>query len=256
MSSSMSSTHTESYGDNDPIHLFWTGGWDSTFRICQLAITLKKRVQPIYVNAMREAGGQRLCMTHELQAMEYIRADLRRDFPGASRRISPLIMISQSELYGDVDSDDPPPEKIKGPGLGEGWQYSMLGSIAARWDHPIELSIEKSDDGHNPVGDSLIPNVEPDGHCYRLRDDLPSALFDPDNPECICNFRNLRFPLLLTTRPEMREIARASGYLHILEESWSCTQYRPDNTQCGECFCCRGRRRDGVWKERPFDRWE
>ena len=148
------------------------------------------------------------------------------------------------------------PDKIRGPGLGEGWQYSALGDIAARWDHPIELSIEKSDDGHNPVGDSLIPHVEPFGHTYRLRDDLPPQLFDRRLPSSIASFRNFHFPLLFTTRPHMRELAAARGYLHILEQSWSCTRFRPDNSQCGECFCCLGRIRDGVWKERPFERWE
>ena len=36
--------------DSHIIHVFWTGGFDSTFRICQLLIDEKRKVQPIYVN--------------------------------------------------------------------------------------------------------------------------------------------------------------------------------------------------------------
>lgn len=240
---------------DNPVHIFWTGGWDSTFRVCQLIIEIGARVQPIYVHSLRESGGQRLCVTHEIQAIEYMQADLRHDFPSAAARLEPLILISQAEIYGLPNSDDPPPFKTRGPGLSDGWQYSVLGAIAARWNQSIELSIERSSDGHNLVGDSLIPHVVPTGNSYQLRDDLPQVLFQPNHLGSLYNFRHLLFPLLFTSRSEMCEIARNAGYLHILEESWSCTRYRPDNTQCGECFCCRGRIRDGVWKANPFERW-
>ncbi len=32
-----------------PINLFWTGGWDSTFRLLQLIIIYQKKVQPYYI---------------------------------------------------------------------------------------------------------------------------------------------------------------------------------------------------------------
>ena len=34
---------------SDLIYLFWTGGYDSTFRLCELLIIEKKKVQPIYI---------------------------------------------------------------------------------------------------------------------------------------------------------------------------------------------------------------
>ena len=35
----------------DEIHyMFWTGGYDSTFRLCELLIDQKKTVQPLYVS--------------------------------------------------------------------------------------------------------------------------------------------------------------------------------------------------------------
>ena len=32
-----------------PINLFWTGGWDSTYRLLYLLIVEKKYVQPYYI---------------------------------------------------------------------------------------------------------------------------------------------------------------------------------------------------------------
>jgi len=33
----------------EPINLFWTGGWDSTFRLIQLVFVNKKTVHPYYI---------------------------------------------------------------------------------------------------------------------------------------------------------------------------------------------------------------
>ena len=37
------------HDQTEPINLFWTGGWDSTFRLLQLIIVFRKRVQPYYI---------------------------------------------------------------------------------------------------------------------------------------------------------------------------------------------------------------
>ena len=36
--------------DKDPEYVFWTGGYDSTFRICELLIIYKRPVQPVYIS--------------------------------------------------------------------------------------------------------------------------------------------------------------------------------------------------------------
>lgn len=249
----MSNNVSSSQNLKDPVHIFWTGGWDSSFRVCQLVIDKQIPVQPIFVHSMRKAGGQRLNVTHELQAIELMLADLANNFPAAAELIKPFIYISPAELYSKEALNSIP--IVKGPGLGDGWQYHILGTIAACWNKPIELSIEKSNDGHNPVGDSLIPHVEPAGHSFQLKKELPSGVSDGSDMLCIEHFKYFHFPLLFTTRAEMRTMAEKGGYLEIIEQSWSCIRYRPDNSQCGQCYCCQGRIRDGVWKEKPFSRW-
>ena len=44
-------TNLEKEINNNKItYLFWTGGYDSTFRLCQLVFEENKTVQPIYVS--------------------------------------------------------------------------------------------------------------------------------------------------------------------------------------------------------------
>ena len=52
----------------EPINLFWTGGWDSTFRLLQLIIVFRKRVQPYYI-----IDTTRKSVQNEKQAINKIR---------------------------------------------------------------------------------------------------------------------------------------------------------------------------------------
>jgi len=226
-------------------HLFWTGGWDSTFRVCQLIIDKKQLVQPIFVTSMRKAGGERLNIVHELQAIDLIRYQLENSFPEASTRLKRLKIISSAKTNSKLDMP-------KGPGLTEGWQYSVLGSIAAKWKEPIELCIEKSESDHNEVGNSIIPYAKKIDDVYRLEDDLPQDKLDKLSTKGLVNFIHFHFPLLHTSRSKMKELSKLSGYYNILKMTWSCLRFCPDNSQCGKCFSCKGRKRDGVWFEKPF----
>ena len=35
---------------SNPVYIFWTGGYDSTFRLCQLLIVERVMVQPVYIS--------------------------------------------------------------------------------------------------------------------------------------------------------------------------------------------------------------
>jgi hypothetical protein len=57
-------------------NVLWTGGWDSTFRVLELAITKKEVVQPHYI-----LDNERASTPQELQAMEQIKELMIRKFP-------------------------------------------------------------------------------------------------------------------------------------------------------------------------------
>ena len=48
-------------------NLFWTGGWDSTFRLLQLVVEQGRLVQPYYI-----IDPNRLSLRHEIKAMSDI----------------------------------------------------------------------------------------------------------------------------------------------------------------------------------------
>ena len=246
--------------NRDPVDILWTGGFDSTFRICQLLIDEQRDVQPVYgvqmgfqddviVDLYDEPNHiQKPAMPHEMQAIENIRLSLERDFPAARARLRPIRFVPSRTHSEDWTEDT----KIRGPGINKGRQYDLLRMVAERYGRPIELCIERSLPGHNQVGDSLMPWVEEVDGVWRLREDLPAALLDPADTAGLVNFARFRFPVLHTTRAEMMEIAGRGSYQHILRQTWSCREYRPSRRPCGECFCCLGRQRDGVFWDDPL----
>ena len=52
---------------NKYVNIFWTGGWDSTFRVLQLLIAKKKTVQPFYINDPNRKSAEK-----ELNAMKTV----------------------------------------------------------------------------------------------------------------------------------------------------------------------------------------
>jgi len=72
----------------EPIKLFWTWGWDSTFRLLYILVVEKKHVQPYYIiDSPREST------MHELKAMESIRSDVINKFPETKNLMLFMVML-------------------------------------------------------------------------------------------------------------------------------------------------------------------
>ena len=71
----------------EPVHLAWTAGWDSTFRLLQLLLIEKRPVQPHYIVRPEESTGQ------EIDAMHRIRRRLLSDYPEAREGLKPTALI-------------------------------------------------------------------------------------------------------------------------------------------------------------------
>ena len=71
---------------NDITYLFWTGGYDSTFRLCQLLINEKKKVLPIYISWKDLDNSpnkyyKRNNHKQEIKAINNIRKEIIKKFP-------------------------------------------------------------------------------------------------------------------------------------------------------------------------------
>lgn len=83
------------------VYLFWTGGFDSTFRLCQLLIDEHKVVQPIYIMDLQVdgiPGGIRKSWYKEIQTMNNIIAHLHKHHPCTKQLLKPTLFIRNTQL--------------------------------------------------------------------------------------------------------------------------------------------------------------
>ena len=213
--------------------VFWTGGWDSTFRLLQALFIENRTVEPHYlVDPGREST------LHEVRAMHAIRAAVaeRLDEPA---RLLPTRMMMRTEVppvdalrqtYGRIR------EQVR-----IGSQYLWLAEYChLRNLHGVELCMEHAE-----------PPAALQHFLFADRATVPPRFHD--RPETAL-FGRFRFPTLHLTKQAMREMASHHGLLDILERSWFC--HRPVlGKPCGSCWPCRMAQRAGQEVEYvPFRR--
>lgn len=85
---------------NDTTHLFWTGGWDSTFRLLQLLFEEEQQVQPHYIMRSEQSTGT------EIDTMANIRRYISRNHPEQRALLEPIIITDVASIHSN--------EKISG----------------------------------------------------------------------------------------------------------------------------------------------
>ena len=93
--------------NKDPLFILWTGGYDSTFRICQALIDEKEIVQPIYIsdiidNKPEKINERRHSLKNEYEAMNLIRFEINKLFPFTKKTFLPLIDIKKINIDYDI----------------------------------------------------------------------------------------------------------------------------------------------------------
>ena len=225
----------------DTHYVCWTGGYDSTFRICQL-IHARERIQPIYlsmedVDDDRENKNrvQRKNKKNEIQSMEEIRRLLEDKYPHAQYLLLPTLYINElgppypeiqkcaSYLYSKL-----------------GWftrkvnQYERILQLSYKSPEPLEICVG-TDDGLSKSIKKFVVGV---GRNCRLVRKLP------DKYKCACIFEGVRFPIIHLTKEDMLKIATENGYEKMLAQSWSCwtpVMVNGKDLPCGQCDMCRHR---------------
>ncbi len=211
--------------------MLWTAGWDSTFRVADLLVNGNAVVQPWYaVDRYRRSTGT------ELATQDVIRARLAERDPAAARRLLPVRVVEVEEI--------PPARAITAAFrqlreqrfLGE--QYEWLARLAEHQQLTLELSIHRDDRAH----DFLAADVTEAGGSYQL-------VRHPGDP-ALEMFRRFRFPLFDTTKVQMDDAARRSGFSDLMELTWFChTPVR--GTPCGYCNPCRYTIDEGLGRRIP-----
>ena len=223
---------------SNPVYIFWTGGYDSTFRLCQLLIVERAHVQPIYISAKNldnvETGNtKRHNHKNEFQAMEKIRKMLNEKFPFTKEKLRPTIVISDISIDDDIKQNMKVLKNQRRVRRST-CQYGGMAQVTRDLDKHIEVSIEKAEhvNGfyktiYKKLGCSHNCNYR--DHTIKSKRDKPLRIFE-----------KFVFPIIHISKKKMYVIAKQNDFADILGLTWSCW-YPKNNKPCNRCIMCRER---------------
>ena len=209
--------------NSDTVEILWTGGYDSSFRICQLS-KLPIKIKPYYL------VGERLSKNKELEAIENITKALKTK-PDTRCTFLDLEIVPKEELE-KIDHVTTAYKRIKEENK-LGTQYEGLGWLAYKYPG-VELSVQK--DGRIDAilhKYKSIKRIECStiGRYYKV--DMEKA---PEHVKGL--FGNYHFPLIEYTKLKMKKEYIKLGCEDIIDMTWFC--HKPiDGKVCGRCNPCK-----------------
>ena len=226
-------------------YVYWTGGYDSTYRLCEMLLIERKIVQPLYVTLALDND----CTTEETcnklwvrrnrdlekKAMVTIRKTLEQQYPNISRtKLLPTIYIDtdivddkfnqtfESKFY----ADNLWPEKRRKH------QYLFLSKFAYYNKIPIDigvLGLHKKSKFSIFLAQELKAYTDASGHKnYKI-----------SGGDHFLSY--IRFPLYGKTKKTLLLRAKKYSFDTILKLTWSCWFPNSSGVPCGKCPMCKER---------------
>ena len=217
----------ENFDILSPKYVFWTGGYDSTFRVCELLIIHKVPVQPIYLSYNLDSKHKsdiwvRKNRNEEKEAMVKIRNIIINRFPYTKNLLYKTIDINDNieyEIYDDAFLKLnlwPKKRKIH--------QYSHMGKISFLMKTYIDTGVLGLH-GHSNFVNFLNKKLRRNKTTY----DLDVSIFHP--------LHYLQFPLIQKTKKDLCDISKQHNFNDIIKMSWSCW-FPVDGKPCKKCPMC------------------
>lgn len=216
-------------------YLFWTGGYDSTFRLCQILLVLDRPVQPIYImcgNVDDKIKSGRNNIQMELQKMRVIRDKIINDNPHLAIKFMPTHYITSIQKDKSITKKFGLLHKQLGYFSRDINQYERMARYSSYHNYPIEVGLDKCGTG---LDEATINFREGKGTGCKIVDKLPITHQNLDI------FKNFRFPIAHLDKKGMKDIALRNNFYYILKESWSCWFPRTGGVPCGICNMCKER---------------
>lgn len=211
------------------VEIFWTGGFDSSFRVCQLS---RKPIiiQPYYLSDKRQSE------PNELVAIKIITKKLREN-KNTKAILNDIIYIPYDEKQTDTTLSEAYNTLRMQTFMGS--QYEWLGAFAM--EHKgIEMSIHKDD--------KAIELIAKHGKLKKITDEIGDYyIIDEHNSskDCITVFGNCHFPLVDFTKLQMEEQYKNMGLSDVIDDTWFC--FTPINGKpCGCCNPCKYTIEEGM----------
>ena len=217
-------------------YIFWTGGFDSTFRILEALLIDKIKVVPIYISGIIDndpsKSTRRKNNKQELQSLRKIIKTIYEIYPNFAKNLKPLIIIPEVKLSNHVINcmDILYKKKmVRRPVC----QYGALAQVCLDMNRPIELAVEKEPQS-SMMYSSIYNKVEGNKNNRKIK-----ASVLQKQPELEI-YKHFIFSTLHYSKKEMLAIAIKNGFDNILKMTWSCW-YPQNGNPCGRCIMCHER---------------
>lgn len=224
------------------VNILWTGGWDSTFRLCQLSRMDGVEVQPVYFSV--QGYSDRTNWKKEIQAQDTLLPLLREKEETKACILNP-IRLTEKDLPRSKNFDQAF-EKWKLSPLMPG-QLHFLGKLPLLFPK-LEYCIEGPTLKRRQQGFKLGKTqvfLEEHGFRFHFR---PDGYADMDtsqaDPELKLLWGGFTFPILGITEMAMVPIIRSWGYEDLFKHTWTC-DYGGEEP-CGVCHNCETKWASGM----------
>lgn len=224
------------------VNILWTGGWDSTFRLCQLSRMDGVEVQPVYF--YKEGVSDRTNWKKEIQAQNTLLPLLRQKEATKACILNP-IRLTEKDLPQSKNFDQAF-EKWKSSPLMPG-QLHFLGKLPMLFPK-LEYCIEGPTLKRRQQGFKLGKTqvfLEEHGFRFHFR---PDGYADMDtsqaDPELKLLWGGFTFPILGITEMAMVPIIRSWGYEALFKHTWTCDHNGDE--PCGICHNCETKWASGL----------
>ncbi|NWO07467.1 MAG: hypothetical protein HLX50_17785 [Alteromonadaceae bacterium] len=211
--------------------LLWTGGWDSTFRLLQLAHS-GNIIQPHYIRDTKRDS-----LKKELKTMDEIRTKVNKSFPES--------FVREIEVINQTDIIEYPEFSLAYKNLlSKGWLGSQYVHIASYCKQKqvkgMELSIERARD-KSRVRFTNIPCLEN----TEIDSDGNRVISKRSDEDLLCLYGQFSFPILSLTKLDMLEESKKLGFADLLNITWFCHQPL-FGKPCGSCNPCMSTLEEGL----------
>lgn len=208
------------------VHLFWTGGWDSTFRLLQILLEEKKPVQTHYIIDQRRAS-----RTKEMETQQEIRRWLAEHYPYTAELFPGTNFFTLEDIKPDLEISDAYQKIIKRRHIGD--QYEWLARYCKQNGiHEMEIGKEKfaTFEYIRDYEHFLYPEFE---EAFISEPDYESM-----KKNALVLFRDISMPLRHISKVDMLEISKQKKWLPVMEITWFCFNPVRDRIPCGLCNPC------------------
>lgn len=204
--------------DNHIYQLFWTGGWDSTYRLLEIVTKNKEKVQLIYIKDL-----QRKSLNKEIEVINKILNKIYESYPYTKELILPIKIFCRENITIS--------EKVNKSYLSIknftniGSQYEWLAALCENENlKNVELCIFKNErtDLLFRLSQDRFDNIEE----YEELKNAIKTLYE-----------NFQFPILNINKIDIFHESKKNNWLDIMKMTWFC--HKPKNgNPCGKCNPC------------------